>query len=173
VDLGVIDGHYSCPGLVLEELGREPLVVIGPPGGLLAGRKQVAAAELQRFPLLIQEPSSAVREAFLDTIEKAGISIESLTIVDEIYSLDTLRDGVAAGLGLAIVPRMTVLRDARDGKLEMSTVEGLPLSMGFNLAYREGQRSDLCRRFMRLLRQPALGLSALCATSPELDPVRQ
>ncbi|MCB5908826.1 LysR family transcriptional regulator [Streptomyces pinistramenti] len=105
-DLGVVldDEARDC-GLVMEPLGDDSLVAIGQAGGILAGRTAVAYSEAAEHPLVGLDPDSSLRR----WIERhLGPHTPAVRYRTSVADLNVLIGLVAAGVGLAVVPRRAI-----------------------------------------------------------------
>ncbi|KOV60215.1 LysR family transcriptional regulator [Streptomyces sp. MMG1121] len=105
-DLGVVldDEARDC-GLRMEPLGDDSLVVIGQSGGILAGRTALTYGEASEHPLVGLNAGSSLRR----WIEKhLGPHAPVVRYRTTVANLNTLLALVAAGVGLAVVPRRAV-----------------------------------------------------------------
>jgi DNA-binding transcriptional LysR family regulator len=100
-------------GLRAETLAEEPLVVIVPPGHHLAARGQADLAELAKEPFLATEKGCGFREMF-DLAFGAVAPKEPIT---EVSSIGTLGACVAAGMGCALLPLVSVRGQADRGEV--------------------------------------------------------
>jgi DNA-binding transcriptional LysR family regulator len=105
-DLGVVvhDEAEGC-GLETEPLGDDSLVVIGQAGGALSGRTALTYGEAAEHPLVGLDADSALQR----WIEKhAGPRAPVARYRTSAADLNVLVALVAAGVGLAVVPRRAV-----------------------------------------------------------------
>jgi len=115
VDLGLVLGQpFTAEGVAMEEIHREPLVVIVPPAGPLAGRGRIRPADLDGCQLLVTRHVWSARGRIEQALARAGASPASVT---ECASLEIVKRCVAAGHGLALAPRLAVRREAQAGSL--------------------------------------------------------
>lgn len=105
------------PALRSETLAEEPLVVIVPPRHPLADTGRAALADLVVEPFLATEQGCGFREMF-DSVFGGGAAKEP---VAEVSSIGTLGACVAAGMGCALLPLVSVRAQADRG--EVSVVE--------------------------------------------------
>ncbi|MEH0418017.1 LysR family transcriptional regulator [Streptomyces sp. B21-083] len=107
-DLGVVldDEARDC-GLPLEPLGDDSLVVIGQPGGILAGRAALTYGEVAEHPLVGLDADSSLRRWIEKHLGPHAPAVRYRTTVADLDVLVTL---VAAGVGLAVVPRRAIDR---------------------------------------------------------------
>ena len=84
-----------------RRLARQPLLLAVPAGHALAGRSQVALADVVEEPFITIRASSLLRRQSDELWDRAGVEPEVAFECDDIV---TMSGFVAAGLGLAIVP---------------------------------------------------------------------
>jgi DNA-binding transcriptional LysR family regulator len=74
-------------------------------------------------------------------------------IVAELFSFENIKSFVQAGIGLAIVPRITVAQELRDGSLAQIPVKELRIPRRTLMIYREqGYLSEPARQLIRIVR---------------------
>lgn len=92
----------SHPGIRLEPLFHEELLLITAPGHVLAARAVVAMSDLRTELFIAFKPGGGLRHALVAASAAAGFSPH---IVCESGNLTTIRALVAEGMGIAIFPR--------------------------------------------------------------------
>ncbi|MEY2631641.1 MAG: hypothetical protein RIR00_295 [Pseudomonadota bacterium] len=105
LDLALLEGAPTQPGVDALPLGEDPLYLICSPDHPLAGQKAVTAKQLREYEFIAREPGSATRQQMNAFFAAAGVAAEALKVVMEVGSLATLLALVQSGLGCAIVPR--------------------------------------------------------------------
>ncbi|WP_326560005.1 LysR family transcriptional regulator [Micromonospora sp. NBC_01796] len=105
-DLGIVlDDEGLGQGLETEPLGDDSLVVIGQADGILAGRTALTYREVAEHPLVGLDAESSLRR----WIEKhVGPEVPVPRYRTSVANLNILIALVAAGVGLAVVPRRAV-----------------------------------------------------------------
>lgn len=86
----------------------DELVVIVPPGHPWAGRTMLAESELVAEPLLLRERGSASRNALEARLREQGVEPAAANQVAEVGGNEALKQGVRAGLGVAVISRLAV-----------------------------------------------------------------
>jgi len=105
-DLGIVlDDETHGSGLDTEALCDDSLVVIGQAGGVLAGRTAMTYREVAEHPLVGLDAGSALQRWIGTNLGGNAPVARYRTLV---ASLNTLVALVAAGAGLAVVPRLAV-----------------------------------------------------------------
>lgn len=88
-----------------QEVRREPLVVLLPEGHPLAERKVVGMEALRAQPFILYEEGFALNKVILEGCRRHGFEP---AIVAQSSQIDFMTELVAAGLGIALLPRLIV-----------------------------------------------------------------
>lgn len=105
-ELGVVmdDEAHGC-GLTMEPLGDDSLVAIARAGGVLAGRTALSYTEVAEHPLVGLDADSALRRWIEKHVGPHAPVVRYRTSVADLNVRVAL---VAAGVGLAVVPRRAI-----------------------------------------------------------------
>jgi len=121
LDLGIVTlpiTHGGAGDLVEIPLVEDELRLIAPPGHRLCGRKGFRWADLEGESVVGFEAGTAVR-AVVD--RAAGLAHVSLAYVMELRSIESLKQMVAAGIGVGFVSRFALGEEdglvCRDGRI--------------------------------------------------------
>lgn len=132
--------------VIREELGDHPHVLIAPPDHRLAGRTDIAHAELQHETFLTREEGSGTRmlmNQFLHQVDDE----RPLQLVD-MGTNETIKQAVMAGLGIAIISAHTCASELADGKLVGLGVNGMPIIRKWYVIHRaDHELSVAAQRF--------------------------
>ncbi|UOZ05383.1 LysR family transcriptional regulator [Amycolatopsis sp. WQ 127309] len=108
-----IDVCKSSPKADSTLLCPEPLVVVTGPDGPL-GREPVPTSRLAKYPLLCAHRDSGYQRLFERTLSDAADGrIRSLSF----GSIDAVKHALTAGLGIALLPRLSVATELAEGRL--------------------------------------------------------
>ncbi|GAA2514131.1 LysR family transcriptional regulator [Winogradskya humida] len=118
------------PSLRSETLVEEPLVVIVPPKHPLAERGRAGLAELSAEPFLATEQGCGFREMF-DEVFGPGAKEP----VAEVSSIGTLGACVAAGMGLALLPLLSVRHQVARGEVAVVHSEDTDLRTNVTMTW--------------------------------------
>jgi len=103
LDLGILALPVDLAGLESRELYREAFTVALPERHPLAGRDSVRAADLKGETLLLLEEGHCLRDQALEVCGRVGVSqSEDFRAT----SLETLRQMVATGAGVTLLPEL-------------------------------------------------------------------
>ncbi|MFZ5622764.1 MAG: LysR family transcriptional regulator [Pseudomonadota bacterium] len=112
----IMQEPLSAPQLVSRSLKVEPLYLFCPPDHPLAARPGVTLSDLQGQHLLLTEEGCSYRILIEQELEKAGVRVASSL---EFGSIEAIKQCVAAGMGLAVLPAMAAGQDLTQGRLAM------------------------------------------------------
>ncbi|MEO3946413.1 LysR family transcriptional regulator [Gorillibacterium sp. CAU 1737] len=102
------------PDLIIENLVEERMALIACPEHPLVKASVVTPEELRNEVLLYTETGCTYREEFEQELRVCGVSPE----VDlEFFSIEAIKNCVMLGLGLSLVPLVSVQRELAEGKL--------------------------------------------------------
>jgi DNA-binding transcriptional LysR family regulator len=90
-------------GFEWQDVRTEPLMVLLPAGHTLAKKKFVNLANLQNLPFILFETGFALNRVILEACQRRGFEP---TIAARSSQIDFIVELVAAGLGIAFLPRM-------------------------------------------------------------------
>ncbi|MCU1726920.1 LysR family transcriptional regulator [Pseudomonas sp. 7P_10.2_Bac1] len=90
-----------------QAVRNEPLVVVLPAGHALCGRKQVDFTDLADSPFILFEAGFALNAKIMAACERKGVVPR---VTARSGQIDFIVDLVAAGLGVAFLPRMLALK---------------------------------------------------------------
>ncbi|MEU4036225.1 LysR family transcriptional regulator [Streptomyces collinus] len=133
-DVGfLMEEETGHPGLESVVLAVEPLALVAAPGHAMAGRP-LATADLTGQSLLATEPGCAYRDLFERELT-ASAPVDFL----EFGTIEATKRAAAAGLGIALLPEVTVAAELAEGSLVRLAWEP-PFTLRTQLAWRSGRR---------------------------------
>lgn len=109
LDVACVEGPVLDPELEVLPWREDALVVCAPPGHPLARRRTLAAADFAGAAWVIREPGSATRAQTEQVLARLPATGRRL----ELSQVEAIKQAVAAGLGIALLPEVAV-RDAVD-----------------------------------------------------------
>jgi LysR family hydrogen peroxide-inducible transcriptional activator len=103
IDVGILALPVSMDGLDSYELYREPFTVALPANHRLASRASIKVDDLAHETLLLLEDGHCLREQALDICSSGDVHEKQDF---RATSLETLRQMVAAGVGITLLPEL-------------------------------------------------------------------
>jgi len=114
-----------------------PLVIIAPPGHRLAKTKRISLRQMEKETFLVREPGSGTRGAMVRFFKANNVK---LTTGMEMGSLEGIKQGVQAELGLGLVPKGSIEIELKLKKLAILNVKGLPIGRQWHVVLNRGKR---------------------------------
>jgi LysR family hydrogen peroxide-inducible transcriptional activator len=105
IDVGILALPASMDGLDSYELYKEPFAVAMPAGHRLTSRQHIRVEDLSRETLLLLEDGHCLRDQALDICSSVDVHEKQDF---RATSLETLRQMVAAGVGITLLPELAV-----------------------------------------------------------------
>lgn len=130
VDMAIMGQPPEDAGLDSIPFLENPLVIIAPEGHALAKQKKVPLARLADEVFLMREPGSGTRNAMERVFAERGVTI---TTGVEVSGAEALKQGVQAGLGLALMSRHAVQMELSLGRVVELNVESFPITRAWYL----------------------------------------
>ena len=136
----------------------DELVVVVAPDHPWSGRGTITLAELREEPLLVRERGSGTREAFERAVAGVGLSLSGFRVVGQLGSTQALKQGVRAGIGIALISSRAVADEFGARLLVALRVEDLAVERAFYLVTnRDRTRSPLAEAFVHFVESQAPG----------------
>jgi DNA-binding transcriptional LysR family regulator len=169
VDVGVVAYPEKRRGLDVVPLGGDRLVLICRPEHPLAGRKKLKAADLQGQNFIHFERDIPTRRATDRIFRAHGVTVHR---VAEFDNIETIKRAVEVGMGVAVVPRPSVLDERRSGQLAVVPLAEPEWERAVGAVYRSDRAlSTAARKFVELLqRRDASGAEVEAAPAPGDEP---
>lgn len=144
-------------GLVPEDRALEffpflnnPIIAVANPDHPLAGRNDLALAEIEGVMVLQREPGSGTRKASDDFLQEKRVHLQQSM---QLGSSESLIQGAIAGLGIALVSGHAASAFIRSGALVRLDFTELPLYRSWCAVHARGKRlSPVAQAFLAFLR---------------------
>src|SRR5450755_3180366 len=140
VDLVVISLVEQRDHFVVELLMPYELVVVASRSHHLVGRAALALPDLQEEMFLLREQESGTRFDLEQHFGRVGMPLRTGL---ELGSIETIKEGVVAGLGIAVLSRESIALEVTNGDLAILDVEGFPLKREWLVVHLKGRRLSL------------------------------
>jgi DNA-binding transcriptional LysR family regulator len=153
VDVGVIGSALTRPGLRLERLVGDDVVLAVPPGHAFAQRESVTVEELREESLVLREEGSGTRRSVETALAAADLSLPREKGALILGSTQAILQAVMQGLGLGFVSARAAAQGQADGRLACVRIADVDLRRDLYLAYLPQRASDpLVNRFLDFAR---------------------
>ncbi len=149
-DLGLVSYPHKSPKLTALPWKEEEMVLACSPKHPLAGRLAVSVTELEGQKYVHFDRNLAVRRQVDRFLREQGVSIE---VVLEFDSIENIKQAVAIGAGVALLPEPTLRREVRARTLVAVPLFGCRFTRPLGIIHRRKQLSAAARRFLELLQE--------------------
>ncbi len=160
-DLGVVGSDLRRPGLKLERLLDDEVVLAVPPHHPFARRKEVDVRELWDQPLVRREEGSGTRRSVEAALDAAGQPLSLQNRALTLGSTQAVLQAVVSGLGIGFVSARAASQLVQDGRLASVSLRGVNLCRSLYLAYLPQRAGDpLLAHFLAFARAHVVGGAA-------------
>ncbi len=150
VELGIVAFPEPRRELEIVPMASDRLVLICPPSHEYAKREQITVKELTRCDFVQFDRDLPTSKAIDKIFKSYGLAV---TRKAEFDNIETIKCAVESGLGLAIVPRSSVVKEARNEQLAVVELAGTEWSRPVGAIYRRSRiLSITAKKFVQLLR---------------------
>lgn len=155
VDLGVIEGNPDSALILKEPWYEDELVLVLPRRSRLLKKRQLSLNDIIQEPFLLQAPWG--RPTFIERVfTQRGIIIKKPVTLG---SREAVKAGVAAGYGVALLPKSVIDTELKAGTLRTKKIHDLDIGYPMNIIYhRDKQLSLSARAFLEVLRKQSARL---------------
>jgi len=149
LEVGFTEGRIVSDALETTVFQQDELVAIAPVGYALLSKKRVTARELCKEPFIMREQGSGTRQVVEAALGAKGISV---TPVMSIGSTEAIKRAVIAGVGVAIVSRLTVSMELKSRLLGIVALNDLRINRPLHRQkLRERSVSTPVKEFLRFV----------------------
>ncbi|MBI4503535.1 MAG: LysR family transcriptional regulator [Gemmatimonadetes bacterium] len=120
-DVGILSFPPNDRELVVIDLPAETMVFVCDPNHRLARRKTIKPSDLNGEGFVAFEPALMIRKAIDRTLRHQGVQVQTVLEFDNI---DTIKQAVAGGQGVSILPRPTI-----QAEVELGTLVAIPIAI--------------------------------------------
>jgi DNA-binding transcriptional LysR family regulator len=153
VEMAVMGAVPDDMPVEIEPLAYNSLVLVAAPTHRLTGIKNVPIKELGREHFLLREPGSGTRATLEAALGEAGVPLQ---VSMEVGNNSAIKQGVAAGLGIALISSVALDMELETNRLVILDVEGFPVTRQWRLVHvKDKYLSATAKAFKSFLLQHA------------------
>ncbi|HLG77986.1 MAG TPA: LysR substrate-binding domain-containing protein [Ktedonobacteraceae bacterium] len=125
IDLAVIGAVEQSERFRINRWKPYEMVIVAPVSHPLVGRDELLLQDLQHETFLLAEQERGIDVEVEQLLSQAGISLHTGL---DLGSIAAIKEGVSAGLGIAVLAREAVALEVSRGELALLHVQGFPLT---------------------------------------------
>ncbi|MES1040910.1 LysR family transcriptional regulator [Peribacillus simplex] len=125
IDLALVEGLVENTDFIVDKFAEDELILVCPSDHPWKDRKEIQLEELGNERMIWRESISGTRLIVENMLREHGV-LEKIESYMEIGSTQAIKSAVEAGLGVSILPRLTVARELEQGflrKVGISRIE--------------------------------------------------
>ena len=111
----------------VEKFADDELILVCPSNHPWKERKEIDLEELKSERMIWRESISGTRLIVENTLREYGV-LEKIESYMEIGSTQAIKSAVEAGLGVSILPKLTVARELEQGYLRKVDISGINIT---------------------------------------------
>lgn len=127
IDLALVEGVVENTDFIVEKFAEDELILVCPSDHPWKDRKEIHIEELVNERMIWRESTSGTRHTVESTLREYGI-LDKMESYMEIGSTQAIKSTIEAGLGITILPRLTVARELEQGLLREVTISGVKIT---------------------------------------------
>lgn len=116
IDLALVEGLVENTDFIVDKFAEDELILVCPSDHAWKDRKEIQLEELGNERMIWRESISGTRLIVENMLREHGV-LEKIESYMEIGSTQAIKSAVEAGLGISILPRLTVARELEQGFL--------------------------------------------------------
>lgn len=116
IDLALVEGLVENTDFIVDKFAEDELILVCPFDHPWKDRKEIQLEELGNERMIWRESISGTRLIVENMLREHGV-LEKIESYMEIGSTQAIKSAVEAGLGISILPRLTVARELEQGFL--------------------------------------------------------
>ena len=132
IDIAIVGRVPDDIHVVIEPFLPNELVLVAAPFHRLAGRVEVPIQELEREHFLLREEGSGTRAAIENAMQEAEVPLH---VSMHMGNNSAIKQGVAAGLGIALISRVALDMELETNRLVILDVEGFPIMRQWRIVH--------------------------------------
>lgn len=137
-EIGIVGKVPTHRKLEAISLWADRLVLVVPACWPKPDRPALQPEDLFQLPFILREKGSATRETLNRYLrQQVQRDVAAMRVVAELGSSEAVKEGVVAGLGASILSEFAVVREVRQGLVDLVPIEGWDIRRHFVLIYRK------------------------------------
>jgi len=129
IDLALVEGAASGDEFIIEKFAEDELILVVYPEHPWSATGEIGIHEIGGENLIWRESESGTRHIVEAALKECG-ALDNLEITMELGSYQSIKSAVEAGLGISILPKLTVSKELTYGTLQEVKMKDFHLKRG-------------------------------------------
>ncbi len=157
VDLGVVAYFENRRDLISIPFMEDEMVIICSPNHPWANKRRLAITEIKNSDFIALAETTPTGKSILRRLKQLGIHVR---VKMEYDNIEIIKKSVEMGLGIALVPKQSVIQEAKNGTLASIRITDVPLERPLSVVYWKG----------KVLSKPMQSFIHILTAKPEAKP---
>ncbi|MCX7794129.1 MAG: selenium metabolism-associated LysR family transcriptional regulator [Thermodesulfovibrionales bacterium] len=131
--LGIVGAKLTDSKINHIPFGEDELILVASPD--LVKKSLIRTEDLKSLPFVLREEGSGTRKVMEKMLHSEGMTIDDLKIAGIFGSTEAVKEAVKAGLGVAILSRVSVKDEISSGNLKEIKIQGLEFKRRFYIIF--------------------------------------
>lgn len=127
IDIALVEGIVEDKSFTVEKFADDELILIYPTDHPWKDRTEIEIDELTHERMIWRESLSGTRLIVENALNEHGV-LHKINSYMEIGSTQAIKSAVESGLGISILPRLTVSRELEQGLLQEMKITGVHIN---------------------------------------------
>lgn len=133
--------------MTIETLFSEPIVAVASPEHPLSTKNNITIEDFDNKVLILTQKNCTFHSMIDNLFKQAQVHPHSLL---QINNIEAIKQLVVSGLGITIMPRISVINEIEQGKLTEISWKGTPLPVCTQMAYHKDKwLSSTIKQFLQ------------------------
>jgi DNA-binding transcriptional LysR family regulator len=135
LEIGIVGAKIEQNNLIFKEFFQDSLVLIVASDHPWASQEKIDIEKLKEESFLLLIEGSGTRITLEKQLEEVGIKEKDLNINMVLGTTEAVKKAVISGLGVSIVPKMTIFNEAALRQIKEVKIDGHSFFMTFYIVY--------------------------------------
>lgn len=149
IQIGFVKEQPTFRDLESVDVHADEMVLIASPRNMFCSKKQVDIQELEGVPFVVHHLCSSTDEIFNRLFRKNGVNCR---IVAELWSFENIKSFVNEDVGMAILPRITVMQELKQRTLVEIPLLQLKIPRATVMIFRRDYVSESAQELIKIMR---------------------
>lgn len=127
IDIALVEGSFpQNEDFKIEKFAEDQLILVVSKTHRWSGRNEIEIEELVEEKMIWREENAGIRKIVEKVLEENNV-LDKVESFMELSSTQSIKSAVEAGLGISIIPKLSVMKELELGVLKRISISGIPL----------------------------------------------
>jgi len=136
IDIGLVEGKIHSQGLDSQPFMEDELVLVTGISHPFAKQTNVKLEDIDNVEFIVREEGSGTRELFESVMASKGLNWQIAGVYN---NAETIKNFIAAGLGISVMSRMAVEKEVQRNELAIIEIKGVYFKRRFSIVHHKNK----------------------------------